>query len=78
VVGDLRISSGVVVVARAADLLGPETGLRTGDVIHSVNSVPVDSVDSLRARLRDIKPGGPVVLQVERSDGLEWLAFDME
>jgi serine protease Do len=78
VVGDLRISSGVVVVARAADLLGPETGLRTGDVIHSVNSVTVDSVDSLRARLRDIKPGGPVVLQVERSDGLEWLAFDME
>jgi serine protease Do len=78
VAGDLRISSGVVVVARAADLLGPETGLRSGDVIHSVNSVSVDSVDSLRARLRDIKPGGAVVLQVERDDKLEWLAFEME
>lgn len=78
VVGDLRISSGVVVVARAADLLGPETGLRTGDVIHSVNSTLVDSVSSLRTRLRDIKPGGPVVLQVERDGGLEWLAFEME
>jgi serine protease Do len=78
VVGDLRISSGVVVVARAADLLGPDTGLRSGDVIHSLNSTSVDSVDSLRARLRDIKPGGPVVLQVERDEKLEWLAFEME
>jgi len=78
VAGDLRIPSGVVVVGRAADLLGPETGLRTGDVIHSVNSIPVDSVDSLRARLRDMKPGGAVVLQVERDSKLEWLAFEME
>jgi serine protease Do len=78
VVGNLRISSGVVVVARTADLLGPEIGLRTGDVIHSVNSISVDSVDALRARLRDIKPGAPVVLQIERSDGLQWVAFDME
>jgi len=78
VVGDLRISSGVVVVARAADLLGPDTGLRSGDVIHSLNSKSIDSVDSLRARLRDIKPGGPVVLQVERDEKLEWLAFEME
>lgn len=78
VVGDLRISSGVVVVARAADLLGPETGLKTGDVIHSVNSTSVDSVDTLRARVRELKPGSSVVLQVERDDKLEWLAFEME
>jgi len=76
--GDLRIPSGVVVLARAADLLGPETGLRTGDVIHSVNSVSVDSLDSLRRRLTDVKSGGPVVLQVERDSKLEWLAFEME
>jgi serine protease Do len=78
VVGDLRISSGVVVVARTADLLGPETSLRSGDVIHSVNAISVDSVDSLRARLRDIKSGSPVVLQVERDNKLEWVAFEME
>ena len=78
VVGDLRIASGVVVVARAADLLGPETGLRTGDVIHNVNSTSIDSVDSLRARLNDIKSGASVVLQVERDGKLEWLAFEME
>ena len=38
-----------VVIARAAELLGPETGLKTGDVIHTVNATPIDSVDSLRA-----------------------------
>jgi len=77
-VGDLRIPSGVVVIARAADLLGPETGLKTGDVVHSVNGMPVDSVESLRAMLRAFKPNAPVVLQVERDGGLQWLAFELE
>ena len=78
VVGNLRIPSGVVVIARAADLLGVETGLKTGDVIHSVNGMPIDSLDSLRTMLNDLKPNAPVVLQVERDGGLEWLAFELE
>ena len=78
VVGSLRISSGVVVIARAVDLIGPETGLKSGDVIHSVNTTPVESLDSLRAALNGLKPGGPVVLQVERDGQLQWLAFEME
>jgi len=77
-VGELRIPSGVVVVARAADLLGPETGLRTGDVIHAINTAPVNSVESLRTSLNNLKPGDPVVLQVERDGKLQWLAFDLE
>jgi len=77
-VGSLRISSGVVVIARAVDLIGPETGLKTGDVIHSVNTTPVDSLESLRAALNGLKPSGPVVLQVERDGQLQWLAFEME
>jgi serine protease Do len=78
VVGSLRISSGVVVIARAADLIGPETGLKTGDVIHRVNTTPVESLESLRAALNGLKPGGPVVLQVEREGQFQWLAFEME
>jgi serine protease Do len=77
-VGSLRIPSGVVVVARAADLIGPETGLKSGDIIHAVNNTPVDSVDSLRSVLHDLKPSTPVVLQVERDGQLQWLAFEME
>jgi serine protease Do len=77
-VGNLRISSGVVVIARAANLIGPETGLKTGDVIHSVNKTSVVSLDSLRVVLRSLKPGAAVVLQVERDGQLQWLAFEME
>jgi serine protease Do len=78
VIGELRIPSGVVVIARAAELLGPETGLKTGDIIHSLNSAPVDSVDSLRAALKGLKSSSPVALQIERDGKLEWLAFEME
>jgi serine protease Do len=78
VVGDLRISNGVVVIARAANLIGPETGLKSGDVIHSVNTTPIDSVTSLRQVLRSLKPNAAVVLQVERDSQLQWLAFEME
>ncbi|MGC1438871.1 MAG: trypsin-like peptidase domain-containing protein [Terriglobales bacterium] len=78
IAGNLRNPSGVVVIARAANLIGPETGLKTGDVIHSVDKTPVDSVESLRATLRGLKPSAPVVLQVERDGQLQWLAFEIE
>lgn len=77
-VGTLRNPSGVVVVARVADFVSAETGLETGDIIHSVNQTPIDSLRSLRAALTQIKPHDPAVLQVERGGGLQWLAFDME
>jgi serine protease Do len=77
-VGTLRNPSGVVVVARVANFMSSETGLETGDIIHSVNQAPIDSLSSLRAALTQIKPRDPVVLQVERGGGLQWLSFDME
>src|SRR6202044_321022 len=76
--GPLRNPSGVVVVARVADFLSSATGLQTGDVIHSVNRTPVDSLTSLRTAVDQIKPHDPVVLQIERDNGFQWLAFDME
>jgi serine protease Do len=76
--GPLRNPSGVVVVARVADFLSSANGLETGDVIHSVNQSSIDSLTSLRAALRQIKPHDPVVLQVERGGGFLWLAFEME
>jgi S1-C subfamily serine protease len=76
--GSLRNPSGVVVVARVADFMSSATGLQTGDVIHSVNQTSIDSLASLRAALRPIKPHDPIVLQVERGGGFQWLAFEME
>jgi len=76
--GTLRNPSGVVVVGRVANFMSSTTGLQTGDVIHSVNQTSIDSLHSLRAALSQIKPHDPVVLQVERDGGLQWLAFEME
>jgi len=77
-IGTLRIASGVVVLGRAADLILPDTGLQTGDVIHALNTTAITSMDALRAAVLTLKTGDPVVLQVERSDGLTYLSFEME
>jgi len=77
-VGELRIPSGVIVLGRAAELITPETGLQTGDVIHALNTTPITSMNELRAAVTALKVGDPVVLQVERSDGLSYLSFEME
>jgi serine protease Do len=74
----LRIPSGVIVLGRAAELITPETGLQTGDIIHSLNTTAITSLDTLRSAVQSLKPGSPVVLQVERTDGLTYLSFDME
>lgn len=74
----LRIPSGVIVLGRAADLISPETGLQTGDVIHALNTTPITSMEGLRAAVTALKSGDSVVLQVERSDGLTYLSFEME
>lgn len=77
-VGQLRIPSGVIVLGRAGDIIVPDTGLQTGDVVHAVNTTQISDLVSLRATLDSLKPGDPVVIQVERSDGLTYLSFEME
>ena len=77
-IGPLRVSSGVVVLGRAADLILPDTGLQTGDVIHALNTTSITSMETLREAVRGLKTGDAVALQVERSDGLSYLSFEME
>jgi serine protease Do len=77
-IGSLRIPSGVIVLGRAADLIMPDTGLQTGDVIHALNTTPIPDMATLRAAVLNLKTGNAVVLQVERSDGLTYLSFEME
>ncbi len=77
-IGSLRIPSGVIVLGRAADLIMPDTGLQTGDVIHALNTTPIPDMTALRAAVQNLKTGDPVVIQVERSDGLTYLSFEME
>ena len=77
-IGSLRVSSGVLVIGRAADLILPETGLQAGDVIHQLNTIAIDSMDALRAALAKFKTGDPVVIQLERDNGLMYVSFEME
>jgi serine protease Do len=77
-IGALRIAGGVVVVGRAANLIVSDSGLQTGDIIHSLNTKPIDSVETLRSAVRELKPGAAVALQIERDGGLQYLAFEME
>ena len=68
----------MVVLGRAADLILPDTGLQTGDIIHSLNTTPITDTAALREAILKLKTGDPVVLQVERSDGLTYLSFELE
>jgi serine protease Do len=76
--GSLRIPSGVLVVGRAADLITPDTGLQAGDIIHQLNTTPIDSMKTLRATIDTLKSGDPVVLQIERDGGLMYVSFEVE
>jgi len=75
---DVRVSSGVVVVARAADSGGGRASLVTGDVIHAMNGVPIDGVNRLRSGLDQLKPHSPVVLQIERDGKLMFVDFQLD
>ena len=74
----IRMASGVVVAALTATGGSREIGLRPGDIIHSFNRVSIVSVDALKSAMDGLKPGSPVVLQVERDGGLQYVTFEME
>jgi serine protease Do len=77
-VPDLRMGSGVIVAARTAFGGSADSGLVTGDVIHALNGVTIISLEALTAAIQKLKPGDPVVLQIERDGRLQFLAFEME
>jgi serine protease Do len=70
-------SSGVLVLARLrGNEVQPE--LVVGDVIHSINRVPITSIAQLRTLLDNFKPGDAIALQVERKDKLMYVGFELE
>lgn len=75
---DLRIPSGVIVAALAADSGGTDADLQPADVIHALNGKNIETLDGLRAALSAIPSGAPGVLQVERDSKLMYLTFEME
>jgi len=70
--------SGVVVVAQLSGSNALDTGLEAGDIIRAVDRTALQSTSQFEALVRDLRPGDPVVLQVERKGKLQYLAFEME
>ena len=68
---------GVLVVARLRES-DTQAELAAGDVICSVNSVPITSVAQLRTTIENFKPGDAIALQVERKGKLIYVAFEMD
>jgi serine protease Do len=75
---DLRVKSGVVVVARTAYRASAIAGLMPGDVIHSLNTTAINNMEDLRNAVKPLKFGDAVVLQLERDGKLEYVAFEFE
>ena len=74
----VRIPSGVVVVGQSLDLSALTANLHAGDIIHTLNRVPIQSAEQLRSALRELKPGNAAVLQIERQGQLQYVDFEME
>jgi len=78
ILGDLRIPSGVVVVAMSADQTGADTDLQARDIIHALNGKPIKTLQGLRDALNAMPVGAPGVLQVERDGKLQYMTFEMQ
>jgi S1-C subfamily serine protease len=78
VLASARSESGIVVVAQVAGSRTVDTGLKTGDIIRAIGRTPLQTVSQLQAIVRELKPGDPIVLQVERNGKLQYLAFEMD
>ena len=73
----LREPYGIVVAARAAGARA-EVPLAPGDVIRAINATKTFTLYQLRTALQALKPGAPVVLQVQREGRLLYIPFTYE
>jgi serine protease Do len=73
----LRREYGLIVAAKSPGGQSQFIDL-PGDIIDAVNAFPVPFVDTLRFALNRMRPGDPVVLQIERDGRFQYLAFELE
>lgn len=74
----LRREYGLIVAAKTAGGQSQFIDLQPGDIIDAVNNSPVALLDTLRSTLSQMKPGAPVVLQIERDGRFQYLAFELD
>jgi len=74
----IRQDSGVVVVAKTATAGEAKNSLVTGDIIHALNGVAINNLESLNSALHRLKSGSYLVLQVERAASLSYMTFQLD
>jgi serine protease Do len=74
---DLRIPSGVIVVAKTLGAGAVEIPLQTGDVIHGLNGATIVTMADLREGLAKLASGDAVALLIERYGQLIYVPFTM-
>ncbi len=74
----LRRLSGVVAAGVISQLISPEEGLHTGDVIYSVNGFPSGSLDELKAAMQRIRHGQAVAVHLERMGQLIYVVMNAD
>jgi len=75
---DLRDPFGILVVARSNEATTGDIPLAAADVIRTLNGQPMTTLERLRAALKSLQPGAPVVLQIQREERLLFLAFTLD
>lgn len=73
-----RETGGLVVIAKTIGASAQSIGLEVGDILYFANRTKLDSVDMLKTFMMNLKPGDPVVLQVERNSQLNFVSFRFE
>jgi serine protease Do len=76
---ETRKPYGIIVAARTGEAeYAGQGGLKLGDVIYSVNTTPVSTLDALRNAVNGLKTADPLVLQIERNGSLLYITLSEE
>jgi serine protease Do len=76
---ETRKPYGVIVAARTGEAeYSGQGGLKLGDVIYSVNTTPVSTLEALRNAVDGLKTSDPLVLQIERDGNLLYITLSEE
>jgi serine protease Do len=73
-----RKNRGIIVAALVGNSSAIEGGFQPGDVIYSINRMPMLNMEVLNTFVAGIKDGDPVVVHLERKGTLRYLEFVYE
>lgn len=73
-----RKENGIVVAALVGNSSGSEGGFQPGDIIYSINRMPMLNMEIMNTFVDGVKEGDPIVVHLEREGTLQYLEFVYE